>query len=164
MQDAVICRRMPNFDVFLRLRKQSTFRDATTGFPAKGRLRNERRNSILSWRVTTRVWILLLIGRAACKILLKRIRNTTQLWVVTRNQYGIYPIIYQRSFRGESNFFLSSVLYIARYFWWQTCILFELSTKSSSRGNWTKTLSFQKRRRLARNCTASKLGPIQISF
>ena len=29
------------------LRKQPTFGDATTGFPAKWRLRNERRNSIL---------------------------------------------------------------------------------------------------------------------
>ena len=32
------------------LRKQPTFRDATTGFPAKWRLRNERRNSILMTR------------------------------------------------------------------------------------------------------------------
>ena len=29
------------------LRKQSTFGDTTTGFPAKWRLRNERRNSLL---------------------------------------------------------------------------------------------------------------------
>ena len=36
MQDAVICRRMRNFDIFLRLRKQPEFRDAT-GFPAKKR-------------------------------------------------------------------------------------------------------------------------------
>ena len=32
------------------LRKQPTFGDATTGFPAKWRLRNERRNSILMTR------------------------------------------------------------------------------------------------------------------
>ena len=31
-------------------RKQTTFRDATNGFPAKWRLRNERRNSILMTR------------------------------------------------------------------------------------------------------------------
>ena len=35
---------------FASLRKQPTFGDATTGFPAKGRLRNERRNSILMTR------------------------------------------------------------------------------------------------------------------
>ena len=34
----------------LSLRKQPSFRDATTGFPAKWRLRNERRNSILMTR------------------------------------------------------------------------------------------------------------------
>ena len=32
------------------VRKQLTFVDATTGFPAKWRLRNERRNSILMTR------------------------------------------------------------------------------------------------------------------
>ena len=32
------------------LRKQTTFRDATNGFPAKWRLRNKRRNSILMTR------------------------------------------------------------------------------------------------------------------
>ena len=31
----------------ISLRKQLTFQDATSGFPAKRRLRNERRNSIL---------------------------------------------------------------------------------------------------------------------
>ena len=35
---------------FVSLRKQRTFGDATTGFPAKWRLRNERRNSILMTR------------------------------------------------------------------------------------------------------------------
>ena len=35
------------FRAFTSLRKQPIFPDATTGFPAKGRLRNERRNSIL---------------------------------------------------------------------------------------------------------------------
>ena len=33
--------------VILSLRKQLTFRDTTTGFPAKLRLRNDCRNSIL---------------------------------------------------------------------------------------------------------------------
>ena len=35
------------FRAFTSLRKQPIFPDATTGFPAKGRLRNEHRNSIL---------------------------------------------------------------------------------------------------------------------
>ena len=45
-----------NFAVYINLeegtsrRKQPTFGDATTGFPAKWRLRNERRNSILITR------------------------------------------------------------------------------------------------------------------
>ena len=34
----------------ISLRKQPTFRDATSGFPAKWRLRNEHRNSILMTR------------------------------------------------------------------------------------------------------------------
>ena len=53
------------------LRKQSTFGDATNGFPAKWLIRNERRNS-------TQIWVVLLIGRAAWKIW----RSTTQVWVV----------------------------------------------------------------------------------
>ena len=48
---------MPRFDQ----RKQPTFREATKGFPAKWRLRNERRNSI-RWCVTTQIWVVLLIG------------------------------------------------------------------------------------------------------
>ena len=35
---------------YVSLRKQQTFGDATTGFPAKWRLRNERRNLILMMR------------------------------------------------------------------------------------------------------------------
>ena len=38
------------FNISSSLRKQPTFGDATTGFPAKWRLRNERRNSILMTR------------------------------------------------------------------------------------------------------------------
>ena len=43
------------------LRKQPRFGDATTGFPAKWRLRNERRNSILMTRYFP-IWVVLLIG------------------------------------------------------------------------------------------------------
>ena len=50
------------------LRKQTTFRHSSTGFPVKWRLRNERKNSI-HWRgVTTQNWVVLLIGRAAWEI------------------------------------------------------------------------------------------------
>ena len=39
------------------LRKQLTFGDATTGFPAKWRLRNERRNSIFPYLVSASDWL-----------------------------------------------------------------------------------------------------------
>ena len=42
--------------------------------------------------------ISLLIGEN----LLQRIRNTTHIWVVTRNQYGISALVSQTSFRGKS--------------------------------------------------------------
>ena len=74
----------PNFS---SLRKQSTFGDVTTGFPAKWHLRNERRNSI---RITRHYpdlgsssdW-LNQISHAAWPI-----RCTTQTWVVMHHQYG----------------------------------------------------------------------------
>ena len=65
---------------FVSLRKQRTFGDATTGFPAKWRLRNERKNSIYWWRVTIQICVVLLTGRAACMgNLIQPIRSTTQL-------------------------------------------------------------------------------------
>ena len=45
------------FNISSSLRKQPTFGDATTGFPAKWRLRNKR-----WWHVTTQIWVVLLIG------------------------------------------------------------------------------------------------------
>ena len=70
------------------LRKQPAFRDATTSFPAKWRLRNERRNSILMTRHyqdlgSASDW-LKKISFAA-----QPIRSTTQIWIVTHHQYGI---------------------------------------------------------------------------
>ena len=81
------------------LRKQPTFGDATTGFPAKWRLRNKRRNSILMTRHypdlgSASDW-LNQISHAA-----RPIRSTTHIWVVTRHQYGISPLVSQTSFRG----------------------------------------------------------------
>ena len=84
------------------LRKQPTFSDATTGFPAKWRLRNECRNSILMTRHypdlgSASDW-LNQISHAA-----RPIRSTTQIWVVTRHQYGISALVSQTSFRGETS-------------------------------------------------------------
>ena len=83
------------------LRKQLTFGDATTGFPAKWRLRNERRNSILMTRHYSDLgsashW-LNPISNAA-----RPIRSTTQIWVVC-HQYGISTLVSQTSFGGETS-------------------------------------------------------------
>ena len=56
------------------LRKWPTFRDATTGFPAKWRLRNEGTN----FKLMTCHWV----------------------WVVTRHQYGILGLLLGRHFAG----------------------------------------------------------------
>ena len=68
------------------LRKQPAFGHATTGFPAKWRLRNELRNSILMTRHFPD------LGSASdwlCHMgnLIQSIRSTTQIWVVMRHQY-----------------------------------------------------------------------------
>ena len=34
--------------------------------------------------------------------LIQQIRSTTQIWVVTRHQYGICALVSQTSFRGET--------------------------------------------------------------
>ena len=49
--------------MYYSLRKQPTFRDSTDGLPAKWRLRNERRNSILMTR-TLQIWVVLLIDQS----------------------------------------------------------------------------------------------------
>ena len=64
-------------EVSCSLRKQSTFGDATTGFPAKWRLRNECRNSILMTR------------------------HYPDL--MTRHQYGISALVSHTSFGGETS-------------------------------------------------------------
>ena len=78
----------------LFLRKQPTFRDPTTVFPAmKWRLINECRNFILTTchcldMGSASVW---LIGTAW------PVRSITQIWVVRRHQYGIL----RRHFVGQ---------------------------------------------------------------
>ena len=90
------------FRAFTSLRKKPTFPDATTGFPAKGRLRNERRNSILMTQYKPDLGI---ASDWSCRggNLLQPIRCTAQVWVVTRHQYGISALVSQTSFRGEKS-------------------------------------------------------------
>ena len=52
----------------LSLTKQTTFRDATNGFPANWRLRNKRRNSILMMHHCPDLGSTSNIGHAACEI------------------------------------------------------------------------------------------------
>ena len=85
---------------FLSLRKQVTFGDTTTGFPAKWCLRNEHRNFILMTRHypdlgSASDW-LNQISQAA-----RQIRRTNQIWVVMHHQYGISALVSQTSFGGE---------------------------------------------------------------
>ena len=84
------------------LRKQTTSPDATDGFPAKQRMRNERRNSILMTRHYPD------LGNSfdwSCRVghLLQPIRSTIQIWVVKRHQYGISALISQRLFCRETS-------------------------------------------------------------
>ena len=84
------------------LRKQLTFCDATAGFPMKRSLKNERKNSIL---MTCHYPYL----GSACdwlrqiSLAMWPIRNTTQIWVMTRHQCGISALVPQTSFRRRRN-------------------------------------------------------------
>ena len=84
------------------LRKQPALRDPTTNFTAKWRLRNACRNSLLMTCHNPDLdsasdW-LRQISFAA-----RPIRSTTQIWVVSRHQYGISVVVSQTSFRGETS-------------------------------------------------------------
>ena len=87
------------------LRKQPISRDTTTGFPAKWRHGNEHRNSILSL-MTCHYPDLDTASDWSCRLwnLLQPIRSITQIWIVTRNQYGISALVSSSptSFRGET--------------------------------------------------------------
>ena len=81
------------------LKKQPSFRNATTGSPAKWRLKNERRNSILKMRHYPD------LGNASdwsCHAN-QPIRSTTHIWVVTHHQYGNSALVSKTSFRGETS-------------------------------------------------------------
>ena len=84
------------------LGKQPTFGHATTGFPTKWRLRNERRNSILMTRQYPD------LGSASdwsshVGNLIQPVRSTTQIWIVTRHQYRISVLVSQTSFGGKTS-------------------------------------------------------------
>ena len=79
------------------LGKQRTFRNTTTGFPVKWRLRNKHRNFILMMHhhkdpSSASDW-LKQISHAT-----RPIKSTTQIWVVTQHQYGISALVFQTSF------------------------------------------------------------------
>ena len=74
----------------------------TAGFPAKWRLRSKRRHSILMTchypdLGSASDW-LKQISLAA-----RPIRSTTQIWLVTRHQYGISALVPETSFRRETS-------------------------------------------------------------
>ena len=48
-------------------------------------------------------WLLLPTGRIAREIFFRPIRNTTQIWVVTRHQYVSFSVVRQKSSRGETS-------------------------------------------------------------
>ena len=71
----------------LRLTRQPTVCDATTGFPVKWRLRNKRRNSML---MTYHYPDLGSASDSSCRggNLPQPIRSTIQIWVMTCHEHG----------------------------------------------------------------------------
>ena len=82
--------------------KTTVILDATTGFPAKSRLGNDRRKTIL---MTRHYPDLGCRSDLSCRAgnLLQPIRNTTNIWILTRHQYGISALVFQTSFRRETS-------------------------------------------------------------
>ena len=96
------------------LRKQPTFGDVTTDLPTKWRLIYERRNFILMTRHypdlgSASDW-LNQISHAA-----RPIRSTTQIWVVTRHQYGISALVSQMSFSQATSVPSSCIFFYYSY-------------------------------------------------
>ena len=79
------------------VRRQATFGDTTTGFPAKWHLRNDTEIPYW-WRITTQIWVVLLIGWIKFPM-----QPTNQIWVVTRHQYGIPALVSRTSFGGGTS-------------------------------------------------------------
>ena len=84
------------------LKKRPTFHDPTTGFLAKWRLWNGRRNSILmTWHYSDLASAFDWLCRK--RNLLQPIRSTTQSWKVTRHYYKISAVFRQTSFHEETS-------------------------------------------------------------
>ena len=104
-------------DFFRSMKKQPTFRDAITCFIAKWRLRNDCRNSILMVchypdQGSASDWSFRVVN------LLQPIRSITQIWVVTRHQYGISAVLTQMSLRGEISGGVANFLGYYFYFYY----------------------------------------------
>ena len=79
------------------------------------------------WHVTTQIWVVLLNGCDPREILLWPIRSTAHIWLVTRHQYRISPLIPQLSFCGKTSGGFAK------------CRLFsQVSTKLSVTAQWSK--------------------------
>ena len=92
---------------FFSLRKQPTFREATTGFLPKWHLRDERRNSAMMTCHYPRLGIAFdWLKRISFATQLKRIilprSDKWRWWHVISNEYGISGIDHQTSFRGRN--------------------------------------------------------------
>ena len=83
------------------LRKEPTFGDAITGFPAKWHLRNGRRNSILMTRYYPDLGSASDCRSSRVGNFIQPIGGTTQIWIVSRHQYGISVLVSQTSFGGS---------------------------------------------------------------
>ena len=81
------------------LRKQPTFGDTTTSFPAKWPLRNESRNSMRHYSDLSSASDWLCRGEN----LIRPIRSPTQIRVVTHHQYEISALVSQRLFGKETS-------------------------------------------------------------
>ena len=84
------------------LRKPPTFRDATTNLPRKMTSKRRRRNPMLMTcdypdLGSNSDWLNQISHTE------RPIRSTTQIFVVTRHQYGISALVSQASFRGETS-------------------------------------------------------------
>ena len=84
------------------LRKQETFWDATTGFPAKWCLRNTRKIPYW-WRVNRQIWVVLAASDWLTQIspAARPIGSTSQLRVVTCHQYEFLRSFLRRNFEGK---------------------------------------------------------------
>ena len=88
------------FVLFHSLRKQSTFRDATTGIPAKWHLRLNRAQKFRTFdALLARAWWCFWL----VSDLFHPIRSTTDLLVVMRHQYGVFALVSQTSFPEETS-------------------------------------------------------------